>query len=122
MFEFVLRKCIWSILSSVYVWYTMRSLLFSFLLPGLIFCSSSLYKKELASQYTVHSSTSQAKTLIHCGAICKSRPYCKGFAYDDVCKLITDASLVGNSVNLIESELSFERIYIDTSIVKTDGK
>ena len=100
----------------------MRSLLFSFLLPGLIFCSGSLYKKELVSQYTVHSSTSQAKTLVHRGAICKSRPYCKGFAYDDVCKLITDASLVGNSVNLIESDLPFERIYIDTSIVKTDGK
>ena len=100
----------------------MRSLLFLFLLPGLSFCSSSLYKKVLASQYTVHSSTSQAKTLIHCGAICKSRPYCKGFAYDDVCKLITDASLVENNVNSIESDLSFERIYIDTSIVKTDGK
>ena len=101
---------------------TMLFLLGVILLPDLIFCSSSLYKKELVSQYTVHSSTSQAKTLVHCGAICKSRPYCKGFAYDDVCKLITDASLVGNSVNLIESDSSFERIYIDTSIVKTDGK
>ena len=100
----------------------MRSQHFLFLLPGLIFCSSSLYKKELASRYTVHSSTSQAKTLIHCGAICKSRSYCKGFAYDDVCKLITDASLVENNVNSIESDLPFERIYIDTSIVKTDGK
>ena len=97
----------------------MRSLLFLFLLPGSIFGSSSLYKKVLAIQYTVHSSKPKAKTLIHCGAICKSRSFCKGFAYDDVCKLITDASLVGNS---IDSDLSFDRVYIDTSIVKTDGK
>ena len=62
-----------------------------FLLPDLIFCSSSLYKKELVSHFTVHSSW-PAKTLIHCGAICKSDQICLGFNYvDKGCNLVTQA-------------------------------
>ena len=99
----------------------MRSLLFLFLLTGLIFCSTSLYKKVPVSQYKVKTSK-KAKTLIHCGGICKSQSFCAGFAYDKRCELVTQASLIGNSEDLNESDLSLKRIYIDTSIVETKGK
>ena len=64
------------------------------LLPDLIFCSSSLYKKELVSHFTVNSSW-PAKTLIHCGAICKSDEICAGFTYvDKGCNLVTQAQCI----------------------------
>ena len=99
----------------------MQLLILLFLLPSLIFCSTSLYKKVPVSQYKVQSSK-KAKTLIHCGGICKSVSFCTGFAYDKRCELVTQASLIGNSEDLNESYLSLDRIYIDTSIVETEGK
>ena len=100
----------------------MQLLILLFLLPSLVFFSSSLYKKVPVSHYTVQSSRPQAKTLIHCGGICRSKLFCTGFAYDEICKLVTQASLIGKSEDMNESDLSLERIYIDTSIVETKGK
>ena len=107
---------------SIFMIHIMQLLILLFLLPySLIYSSTSLYKKVPVSQYKVQSSK-QAKTLIHCGGICKSKSFCTGFAYDKVCELVTQASLIGNSEDLHESDLSLERIYIDTSIEETKGK
>ena len=106
---------------SIFMIHIMQLLILLFLLPSLIFSSTSLYKKVPVSQYKVQSSK-QANTLIHCGGICKSKSFCTGFAYDEICELVTQASLIGNSQDLHESDLSLERIYIDTSIEETKSK